>query len=481
MKTLRLQFPFIFSILLLITTHAGVQAQLTITISTTSPNADGSPNTFIGTGSQIASSLLASDTPAFLWGVVSSADVNAVCTQIVNTGSLSFDATLNAAGGTQPLTMQVTAIGGCLAASDGSGTEAVLLDNTGRQSAVVCPNNAGSSGCGVYLTGDDVSTLYTQGARRRLLSARRLLDDCQDGAAKGAVSGAFTGLVDSAETCEEFVLFAPFCVIGVVGVNAGLGAAEGCAEASVCFPGDATVTLASGEIKPMTALALGDKVAVQTNNDDELLYEDVYAFGHKDSSAVAAFVQLTLKPVGTNMSDNSVEIKVLELSASHFAPLVQPDDAKKMLYKRGGAITVGDFMLAEGAPMYVVTSISRVEKAGLYNPFTLSGTIVVNGVVASTHSDWFLDASFDFLGLTHWLPATYQMVLFPVRFLYQVLGKELYISLYDQLDALVDIAALGTTYGGSILAVMGTSSAIVVALLLSNILKVPSSTRGSKY
>lgn len=181
---------------------------------------------------------------------------------------------------------------------------------------MVCPNNAGSTGCGIYLTGPDVTALYNQGARRRLLArnllARKLLqgDNCQTGAAKGALTGAITSM----EACIPFLgpLY-PFCMAGVIGVATAGGAAVGCAEANGCFPGtelhpsiaqllarwtfstgvmdpdarldqpaltayvgirafrtpsltlralagDATVLLAGGEVKPMTSLALGDKV-----------------------------------------------------------------------------------------------------------------------------------------------------------------------------------------------------------------------------
>lgn len=42
---------------------------------------------------------------------------------------------------------------------------------------------------------------------------------------------------------------------------------------------------------------------------------------------------------------------------------------------------------------------------GLYNPFTLSGTILVDGVLASVHSEWFLDNAWgEALGLTPFLP-----------------------------------------------------------------------------
>ena len=36
-------------------------------------------------------------------------------------------------------------------------------------------------------------------------------------------------------------------------------------------------------------------------------------------------------------------------------------------------------------------STTRSLKRGLYNPYTLSGTIVVDGVAASCHSSWILD------------------------------------------------------------------------------------------
>ena len=38
-----------------------------------------------------------------------------------------------------------------------------------------------------------------------------------------------------------------------------------------------------------------------------------------------------------------------------------------------------------------VVSTTRSSKRGLYNPYTLSGTIVVDGVAASCHSSWILD------------------------------------------------------------------------------------------
>ncbi len=47
-------------------------------------------------------------------------------------------------------------------------------------------------------------------------------------------------------------------------------------------------------------------------------------------------------------------------------------------------------------------------RKGLFNPFTATGTIVVDGVVASVQSKWFADDVMDALGLTHAVPALYQ-------------------------------------------------------------------------
>ena len=62
---------------------------------------------------------------------------------------------------------------------------------------------------------------------------------------------------------------------------------------------------------------------------------------------------------------------------------------------------MSSFLLAAG----ITTTVGK----GLYNPLTLSGTILVNGMVASVHSDWFLDAAFDALDISGWLPSAYQV------------------------------------------------------------------------
>lgn len=71
--------------------------------------------------------------------------------------------------------------------------------------------------------------------------------------------------------------------------------------------------------------------------------------------------------------------------------------------------------------LHQVLQTSVVKKRGLYNPYTISGKIVVNDVVASAHSNWVLD-DWTPTSLTQYLPAVYQMMFLPGRLLYQLAG-----------------------------------------------------------
>ncbi|EFJ17687.1 hypothetical protein SELMODRAFT_420557 [Selaginella moellendorffii] len=115
----------------------------------------GKPNTFIGTtGDEIASSLLASKTPAMLWGSVPASAITNVCQKISQTGRQEYTAKIDGDwGGSEDLKLKVT---------NSSGTQFVFTDNYGRKSAIVCPSNAGGSGCGVYMTGSDVDSIYNK-------------------------------------------------------------------------------------------------------------------------------------------------------------------------------------------------------------------------------------------------------------------------------------------------------------------------------
>ena len=79
---------------------------------------------------------------------------------------------------------------------------------------------------------------------------------------------------------------------------------------------------------------------------------------------------------------------------------------------RARDVQPGDTVWAEaskGVTPFRVVSKETVAKSGLWAPYTASGTVVVDGVAASVHSDWYLDAPFDAIGRPDLLPGVYQV------------------------------------------------------------------------
>ena len=88
---------------------------------------------------------------------------------------------------------------------------------------------------------------------------------------------------------------------------------------------------------------------------------------------------------------------------------------------------VGDYIWREagagglGLELSEVFSIATVTKRGLYNPYTLGGSIIVGGVLASSHSEWVLDSLVPESMVGH-MPAIYQALFAPGRLLYALAG-----------------------------------------------------------
>ena len=183
---------------------------------------------------------------------------------------------------------------------------------------------------------------------------------------------------------------------------------------SSCFPGSATVLDASGRTKLMRDVSVGDRLQV-IRPDGSLGYEDVYLLTHKDSTQASRYLRITL-----------ASGRELTLSPRHFVPMAQdPErpDWQARVVKGADEIKVGDVLwFHDGAGMQParVAGVASEIELGAFNPLTLSGTIVVDGVVASAHSDWFLDG----IVSAHAQDWIYQAMFAPVRVIYRVIGPE---------------------------------------------------------
>ena len=170
-----------------------------------------------------------------------------------------------------------------------------------------------------------------------------------------------------------------------------------------CFPGDATVQLQSGGTKRMRDLVVGDTVLAGPNGR----YSEVYMFSHRLVDATAAFVEL------------ETATATIHLSKGHYLYVNHGQDLVE-----ARSVEVGDNVTLGASGLAVrVAAVRSVRKAGLYNPHTLHGDIVVNGVLTSTYT-----AAFS--------PALAHAVFAPLRALFRVGVHIFRADLGGALDAL---------------------------------------------
>jgi Trypsin/Hint module len=155
-----------------------------------------------------------------------------------------------------------------------------------------------------------------------------------------------------------------------------------------CFSSESTVTLKEGGKTKMKDLQISDYVLVSLNPE---MYEPVYAFGHVNNFTNVLYIQLFPS--------------MIELTFNH------------LIFVKGkgavpaSSVQVGDVLVGG----IEVTAIRNLTRRGMYNPFTPSGKIVVNGVLASNYIS--LQGTKDliigktFTGISHhWLSHSFQLL-----------------------------------------------------------------------
>ena len=149
------------------------------------------------------------------------------------------------------------------------------------------------------------------------------------------------------------------------------------------FPADATVQLEDGSTKAMPDVRLGDRVLVARANGS-LGFEDVYLNAHKDQASSAPYVELTLASGAGCRYHHAISF-LWQPGWTALGKIIFPRvptnswPATMSVWSANGAMQLD--RVAEAQTKVAV---------GAFNPLTMNGTIVVDGV-ASAHSDWFLD------------------------------------------------------------------------------------------
>jgi Hint module len=168
-------------------------------------------------------------------------------------------------------------------------------------------------------------------------------------------------------------------------VVAGSSDRNGSGNAS-CFPGDATTQLADGRLVRMDALEVGDNVRVAGG-----AYSTVFGFTHRDAGVRAEFIHMA-----TERGER------VQATAGHYLRV-------NGVLVAAGAVRIGDALENADGLRTRVTHIRKAFGLGLYNPQTLDGEIVVDGILASTYT-------------TAVEPAMAHAWLTPVRAVYRVFG-----------------------------------------------------------
>lgn len=187
-----------------------------------------------------------------------------------------------------------------------------------------------------------------------------------------------------------------------------------------CFAGESTVDVQGRGSIPLAQLRVGDQVLVE-ERQGQLAYEPVLSFLHvvrPASGTQASFLTVVHRHGEFQATGN--HIVFVSGSPEEIHDTSQTRSLRSRVSKLVGKLAVGDELVVSlpGSPRSSTSSrVLEVRRSsgqlGMYAPLTPSGTIVVDGVVASNYASPSLDKD-----LTH---HTAHVFLFPVR-LYHMLA-----------------------------------------------------------
>ncbi|CAF1226243.1 unnamed protein product [Rotaria sp. Silwood1] len=148
-------------------------------------------------------------------------------------------------------------------------------------------------------------------------------------------------------------------------------------QVTKCFSSDATVEImTTKQRKSMKHLNIGDQILVDINNQNQPIYESVYAFIHASSNGIYDYLKITI--------DNNFE-QPLIISSNH---LIYCFNQTKPIF--AGYLKIGDQlqMISKNGTKQSgsIIDIRLIKSQGFYAPLTLSGKLVVDGIVVSNYA-----------------------------------------------------------------------------------------------
>jgi hypothetical protein len=155
------------------------------------------------------------------------------------------------------------------------------------------------------------------------------------------------------------------------------------AKSSNCFPSSATVSLSNGKTVSMEELQTGDEVLTIDQATGKTAFSPVYMWGHRDAEAVSEFYEVSTES-GAKLVLSPEHYMYVAEAGCNGATLSGATTLSAALVKVGQ----GAWIMKNGVAICsAITAIKKAEHKGLFNPMTLTGTIVVDGVIASCYSE----------------------------------------------------------------------------------------------
>jgi len=144
-----------------------------------------------------------------------------------------------------------------------------------------------------------------------------------------------------------------------------------------CFSADQMLTTPTGAVR-MDQLKVGQQVLVLNEATGQAVFESVDSFIHRRDDIKTNFVRIDAENVH------------LTLSPEHLLPVVEcgaGQSSNRLRYAKdaleGQCLLVRDGDHVHETP---ITAVGTTVNTGIYAPLTKSGTVLVNGVVASCYS-----------------------------------------------------------------------------------------------
>lgn len=149
--------------------------------------------------------------------------------------------------------------------------------------------------------------------------------------------------------------------------------------------------------------------------------------GHADADATTSMMEID------TLSNHSVKA-----SFDHYFPLVSGT------HLAAKSLSLGDELWVQHSGSMVpspIVGIRVVVARGLFNPYTVAGDIVVNGILASSHSSWFLEET----GMSDaTIVAAYKVLFSPLLFLHH-LKPHAFVCFHEDIGTKSSLSDIGAS------------------------------------